>query len=106
MNAEDMDDCPVCERVTIYDGDRCTECGRLWGIDYSAADIADRLAHERAERIAANVAKEYVRRVGRGNYRPGDYHGQYRLPEHIQALIEDAATAAALAALIEKENAR
>lgn len=41
-HGDDMDDCPVCERLTRYDGEECTECGRLWGVDYSREDIEER----------------------------------------------------------------
>lgn len=61
---EDYDDCPVCERQTRYDGDRCTECGRLWGIDYSREDIAARLLHETAEGIANSTPLPATWRAG------------------------------------------
>lgn len=43
---DDHDWCPVCERMAEYDGDTCVTCGRQWGVDYSAEDVARRLAEE------------------------------------------------------------
>ena len=90
MENENMDWCPVCEIVTTYIGEECATCGRLWGVDYSAADIEDRLRREKAERIADDLIDTYAAATDR----PDDL-------QLVRGLLADAA----LAALIEKENA-
>ena len=34
IDEPNADWCPVEEKVTLYDGDTCTSCGRVWGVDY------------------------------------------------------------------------
>jgi hypothetical protein len=29
----DVDDCYECDRLTVWDGEVCTGCGRTWGYD-------------------------------------------------------------------------
>ena len=97
MENENMDWCPVCEIVTTYIGEECATCGRLWGVDYSAADIEDRLRREKAERIAeAHHTALMVQLDDAG----------IQITTDLDTMTRRALVRATLAALTEKETAR